>query len=272
MRRLAAAFVGALAIGAATVVSAAEPVRLHAAGSLRRALTDVAAAFERVSGIAVEPAWGASGLLYDRLAAGEAGGVFASANMKHPQNLATAGKAAPVVLFARNRLCLLARPGLDPTQETALDRMLDPALKLGTSTPRADPSGDYAFEVFAKAEALRSGSRAALERKSLQLTGGPDSPPGPPGRSVYAHLVSSGTADLFLTYCTNARAAAGEVAGLAVGELPPALAVGADYGLTVLDGAPPEAYRLALFILGTEAQAILARHGFATAGVPADTR
>ena len=48
--------------------------------------------------------------------------------------------------------------------------MLDPAVKLGTSTPKADPSGDYAFEVFAKAEKLKPGANAALEKKALQLT------------------------------------------------------------------------------------------------------
>ena len=46
-------------------------------------------------------------------------------------------------------------------------------MKLGTSTPKADPSGDYAFEVFRKAEAIKPGAQAALEKKALQLTGGP---------------------------------------------------------------------------------------------------
>jgi ABC-type molybdate transport system substrate-binding protein len=90
-----------------------------------------------------------------------------------------------VVLFARNRLCALARPGLAVTPDNLLERMLSADIKLGTSTPKADPSGDYAFEVFTKAEALKAGSRAALERKALQLTGGPSSAQPPDGRSVY---------------------------------------------------------------------------------------
>ena len=36
--------------------------------------------------------------------------VFASADMGRPQALAVAGRSAPVVLFARNRLCAIARP------------------------------------------------------------------------------------------------------------------------------------------------------------------
>ena len=44
--------------------------------------------------------------------------------------------------------------------------------------------------------------------------------------------------------------------------LPDALAVGADYGLTVITGASAGAYQFALFILSTEGQRILASHGF----------
>jgi molybdate transport system substrate-binding protein len=74
---------------------------------------------------------------------------------------------------------------------------------------------------------------------------------------------------MFLTYCTNASQAAREVPGLEVVPLPPPLAVGADYGLTVLTGARAErAGRLGSFILSPEGQAILARHGFAAPTSP----
>ena len=44
-------------------------------------------------------------------------------------------------------------------------------MKVGTSAPKADPSGDYAFEIFRKAEASRAGAQTVLENKALQLTG-----------------------------------------------------------------------------------------------------
>ena len=44
--------------------------------------------------------------------------------------------------------------------------------------------------------------------------------------------------------------------------IPPELAVGADYGLVVLQGAPGVAEDLARFILSPPAQAILERYGF----------
>ena len=46
-----------------------------------------------------------------------------------------------------------------------------------------------------------------------------------------------------------------------------ALAVGADYGLTVTLAASPAAYRFALFILSADAQRILASHGFGAPGL-----
>jgi ABC-type molybdate transport system substrate-binding protein len=183
--------------------------------------------------------------------------------MDHPQALAKAGKSGPVVLFARNKLCALVRPGLTVTPATLLERILDPTIKLGASTPRADPSGDYAFEVFGKAEAVRPGAKAALEAKALQLSGGPTSAAAPAGRSVYGWHVAEGRADIFLAYCTATAAAAKENPGQQNVSLPEVLAVGADYGLTVMNDAPPATFALAMFILSGHGQRILERHGFA---------
>ena len=248
---------------ATSPVRAQEPVLLHAAGSLRAALTEVTQAFTAQSGLPVKPAFGASGLLRERIEQGEGAQVFGN-----PRALAKEGRSGPVVLFARNELCAFVRPGIAATPETLLERMLDTGLKLGTSTPRADPSGDYAFQVFARAEAVKPGSRAALEAKALQLTGGPGSAPAPGGLNVYGHNLASGAADIFLAYCTNAAPIAKEQPGVRLVKLPPELTVGADYGLTLMNGASPNAARLAMFILAQEGQAILARHGFAAPTLP----
>jgi ABC-type molybdate transport system substrate-binding protein len=172
------------------------------------------------------------------------------------------------VLFARNALCALVRPGLDVTPANLLERMLDPALRLGTSTPRADPAGDYAFALFARAEAVRPGARAALEAKALLLTGGPDSPRPPQGRDLYAWQFERNAADLFLTYCTNAVLARAADPALRQVAVPDALAVGADYGVILLSDRP-EAARFTLFLLSPAGQAILDRHGFTAPGLVA---
>ena len=245
-----------------------ESVLLHAAGSLRGALTEVADAFDAETGIKVEAKYGPSGTLRDEIAGGGRAQVFASANMEHPQSLATAGRSSPVVLFVRNRLCALVKPGLSVTPETLLESMLRDDIKLGTSTPKADPSGDYAFAVFAKADAVKAGSRKILEQKAQQLTGGPSSASGPAGRSVYGWHLAEGRADIFLTYCTGAVVAQRENPEQQIVMLPDALAVGADYGMTVMNDSPPAAYRLALFVVSAKGQQILAKHGFSAPALP----
>ena len=238
-------------------------VRLHAAGSLRAAMTEIAMAFTAAYGIRVDTTFGPSGLLRERFEKGEAGDVFASADMGNPLRLAQEGKAGPVVRFARNRLCAIGRPGLALTPDRVLTAMLDPAVKLGTSTPVADPSGDYTWEVFRKADALEAGSRAKLEAKALQLFGGPNSAQPPAGVNGLAWHMKEGRADLFLAYCTGGSEVEAQLPGTTISALPQALATGADYGLTVLkNGDAGRAGQFALFVLSPDGQKILARYGF----------
>ena len=246
----------------------AETISLYAAGSLRGALTDIARAYELKTGNKIEAKFGPSGTLKNEIVAGAKAGVFASANMQHPQALHAAGKSGPVVLFARNKLCALATPDLKVNSGNLLDRMLDGEVRLGTSTPKADPSGDYAFEVFAKAEAIKKGAKAILEKKAKLLTAGPDSAQPPAGKNVYGWHIAEHHADIFLTYCTNAVIAAGENPRQQIIALPDKLAVGADYGLTVIGGASPEAEAFADFIVSPEGEATLAGYGFAPGTSP----
>lgn len=256
----------AVLLSMSTPSAAEDLVLLHAAGSLRGVLSDIAGRFEAATGSRVQAKFGASGLLKDEIAAGAKAEVFASANLEHPQALALAKRSGPVIPFARNKLCALVRPGLAVEPASLLDRMLDPQIKLGTSTPRADPSGDYAWEMFRKADKVKPGAYAQFDKKALQLTGGPASPPPPPGRSVYGMLVAQGDADIFLTYCTNALAAQKENPAQRIVALPEQLAVAADYGMTVMNDAPASAYKFALFILSADGQRLLVEHGFAAPG------
>jgi molybdate transport system substrate-binding protein len=243
----------------------AQTVQLYAAGSLKAVMTDITRDLEsRSSGaIKIETTLGASGLLRERIEKGEIAHVFASADMGHPQRLHAQGKTEGLpAVFARNELCALVRPGFGVTTANLLERMLDAGVKLGTSTPKADPSGDYAFALFEKAEAVKAGAKAALEKKALLLTGGPTSEKAPGTRNLYGWVMEERKADVFLTYCTNAIIAKAEVPALEIVQIPKAINVGADYGLVVLKGAPPAAFELAAFIRTAPAKAALARHGF----------
>ena len=81
-------------------------------------------------------------------------------------------------------------------------------------------------------------------------------------------LVAEGKADIFLTYCTGALEAQKQNAGQQIVRIVDELAVGADYGLTVLTRASPQAYQFAMFILSVDGQRVLARHGFAAPLLP----
>ncbi len=241
---------------------AAETVVVFAAGSLKAPLTAIGRGYEELTGAQVAFVFGASGLLRDRIKAGEAVDVFASANMEHPRGLMGAGWTTDVSRFARNSLCMLAGPGIAVTPETALDALLGPAVTLGTSTPGADPSGDYAWELFRRAELVRPGAFAALSAKARQLTGGPQSPVPRPDRNVYADLVMRGEADIFLTYCTNARLAVDEVPALQVVSLPDNLAVSAAYGVAVRRDATSAAREFGTYLRSADGQRQMAAFGF----------
>ncbi|MEQ1518853.1 MAG: extracellular solute-binding protein [Usitatibacteraceae bacterium] len=241
----------AMSISAAFTASAADEISVYSAGSLRGPLTVAAKAYERNAGVKV------------RIEKGEAADVFASANTEHPQALAASGRMATPQIFTRNQMCALASPKIEVTSATLLERMLKADVKLGTSTPKSDPAGDYAWKVFEKAEKLEPGAFATLDAKALKLTGGPNSPPPPADRSGYGELVATGKADIFLLYCTSAMIAAREQPQLKQISLPRSLAVSADYGVAVAKSARAGAQGFVDYLVSEEGQQTFTRFGFA---------
>ena len=143
----------------------------------------------------------------DEIAGGAKAEVFASANMAHPQSLAKAGKSGPVVLFARNRLCALVRPGLAVTPATLLDRML---ARRGEAR-HVDAEGRSVRRLCVRGRSPRPRrsrpERGALEKKALQLTGGATSAAAAGRPQAYGWHIAEGRADIFLAYCTAAAVA-----------------------------------------------------------------
>lgn len=250
---------------AATAQTARDDLAVYAAGSLRAAMTDLARAFERGAPTTVKLTLGPSGLLKDRIEGGEAAQVFASANMSHPEALRASGRAEAVRPFARNALCALASSAFSLQGKPLAQRLLDSDVRVGTSTPRADPSGDYAFQMFERIESsgtAGAGSAAALKAKALQLTGGPNSPQPPAGRNLYGMLVDEGKADVFITYCTNAAEAKQQLPSLQVLAVPDAINVSAVYGIATVRPAGPSARAFVDFVTSPAGQKILGTFGF----------
>ena len=243
-------------------VADAAPVQVYAAGSLREAFTEIARDHEARTGQKLALTFGASGLLRERIEKGEPAQVFASADTDHPQRLAARGGWQAPVVFTRNALCAITSEQISATPDTLLATLLRTDVRVGTSTPKADPSGDYAWALFRQADTLQPGAYAQLDAKALKLTGGASSPKPPSGRGTYAWVMEQRQADVFLTYCTNAVAAQAELPRLRVVQLPPALQVGAAYGLTVRADAPAAAQAFAQALRQPAAQAVLRRLGF----------
>lgn len=258
---LVTALAGCSAVPGALMADTA-PVQVYAAGSLREAFTEIARDHEARTGQKVALTFGASGLLRERIDKGEPAQVFASADTDHPQRLAARGGWHAPAVFTRNALCALTSEQIKATPDTLLATLLRSDVRVGTSTPKADPSGDYAWAMFRKADVLLPGAYAQLDAKASKLTGGADSPKPPAGQGTYAWVMGQRQADVFLTYCTNAVAAQAEVPRLRVVQLPAALQVGAAYGLTVRTGASAAAQAFARALQEPAAQAVLQRLGF----------
>ena len=242
----------------------AAPVEFRAAGSLKTAMLEVITTYQAQYDGEVDAEFAPSGLLRKRIEQGEQVDLYASANMKHPTALNKAAKAGAVVRFAGNKLFAIAQNDVVVDSDSLLTKMLSKDIRVGTSTPKADPAGDYAWKLFERAEAVTSGSEKQLKGKALQLTGGENSAKAPEGRNPYGWVMGNKKADIFLTYCTNAVLAQKDVPDLKIIAVPDALSVGAQYGLTLIKDANPEAAGLALYILSQEGQAILAKYGFET--------
>ena len=254
----------ALSTGVANAASEAQvPIRVFAAGSLTGAMTAVAKLYSQQTGQQIETIFGPAGLLLERIENREPADILVSANMDHPQKLADEGFATQPVVVVHNRLCATALPEFKLTTENLLDRLLDPRVGLGTSTPKADPGGDYAWMMFAKAEKMRPGAQATLEKKAQQLVGGTNNPPVPKGQDAVKYFFAQKKVDIFLGYCSSRQTTPDpEVTSV---EMPAALSITADYGLSVVTREPKShdaAYRFALFLLSPQAQKVISKYGF----------
>lgn len=239
-------------------------MQVFAAGSLRAAFTQIAANYQAGTGQAIDMQFGAAGLLRARIEQGATPQLFASADLNNPQRLVDQGGWQAPRVFARNRLCALTATHIEATPATLLATLLRADVRVGTSTPGADPSGDYVWAMFRKAEALRPGAHAVLDAKALKLTGAIDSPKPPPasGRGTYAWVMEQGRADVFLTYETVATGVLQELPQLRIVQLPLELQVSVCYGLTMRDDATQEARAFADHLLSEAGQAPLRRLGF----------
>jgi len=243
----------------------AEDVVLYGAGSLKLALTTITQAFTARTGTSVRSEFGPSGLMRSKIESGDAVDLFASADMANAQKLKNDGRVPSVVMFARNRLCAFARPNLGITPANFATRMLDPAVKLGTSTPGADPGGDYTWEMFRMLDKEHPGAFDLLNAKAQKIVGGP-TVANPNDSDPIASAFERGQIHVMMGYCSGAKQHLQATPGLQTVEVPSGYAPSPAYGLAFMRIEKPGAVQLGLEILSPEGQQILSQFGFTPVG------
>jgi len=249
----------ALASAATPIVVQADPVQVLAAGSLRGVVSDLAAAGHAMS-VEVRSDFGGSGLLRERIEKGEKADLFLSADLASPRKLQALGRTVlPVVAFARNRMCVVSPRSAGVTQNNLVERLLAKGVRVKTSAPIADPSGDYAWTIFDRIDAARPGAGAKLKEKA-QANMTATATPTVPGQSAAAALFAANLIDMSITYCSASAGLEKEITELVSIEVPPALDPHPMYGIAVLSDRP-EVLRLVVLLLSEEGQALIERNG-----------
>ena len=241
---------------------------LYGAGSLREAMTEMAATFTRERGVAVRTQFGASGRMRERIEAGDKVDVFTSADIGHAAKLVADGRASVMAMFARNELCLLSPSARAPAGSAGvLDALLADGVRIGVSPARIDPLGDYTVQFFELADKAKPGSGQILRGRAVVLDNPPGVPSSPSG-DYYLDALRDGRIDLAIVYCSGKGRYSRLDPGLVMTPFPPELATGPQYGLAVMKDARPEGLLLALSILSPPGQKILAANGFKPVTAP----
>ena len=243
----------------APLTQAADTVEIFSAGSLRGVVGDLAKQASAAFNIEIKPTFGGSGSLRERIEKGESPDLFLSADVGSPRKLESEGRTVvPAIAFARNRMCVISRQSAGVTERNLVDRMLAKSARVKTSTPIADPAGDYAWAIFDRIDSMRPGTGVTLKERAQGLMSVNATPEQ--GQSAYGALFASKQIDMVITYCSGWPALQKEVPGLTSLEVPLKLDPHPLYGIAVLSSRL-QAMRVALLLLSQKGQAIIAQNG-----------
>jgi molybdate transport system substrate-binding protein len=227
-----------------TATSATGSITVSAAASLTEAFDEIGTRFTRANPDA-EVAFnlGSSGTLATQIQQGAPADTFASADTANMDELVAADlvDGAPVV-FARNRLVIVTKPGNPEKVRTLADlARLDVVSLCGAEVP----CGKYAAEILQNAE---------VQIPEDHVTRGQD---------VKATLgaVTAGDADAAVVYVTDAKGAGDTVTTVAIPDAQNAIAT---YPIAVLQATGNRATAEAFvdFVLARAGQSVLRAHGF----------
>jgi molybdate transport system substrate-binding protein len=223
--------------------AAAGNLTVLAAASLSESFKELGTAFEaKYQGSNVTFSFDSSSALAAQANNAAPADLFASADQANMKKVTDAGNATGPKVFARNKLAIIVAKG-NPEKIKSLADFTKVSFVL--CAPEV-PCGKYGLEALSKAA-------VKAQPKSLETN----------VKGVVTK-VTSGEADAGIGYVTDAKAAAASASGI---EIPDAQNVVAEYPMAVLKQSANSALAQMFldFVLGPEAQAVLAKYGFAAA-------
>jgi len=241
-------------------------VQIFAARSLREPFLAIQDRLWRPAKLNVGLEFGPAAVLREKVEAGEPADIMALPGITHQRKLFKSGRAEAPIRFAGNEMVLLVAPERVGGAMDPFDVLLNPMLHIGMATPGIDPSGDYAEAILRKLEKMLPEEGLGVRERVQFLMGGRQPHTPPQGQNIFAWLIESGRADVFLTYRSNAMAAKRDLPRLAYIPLPRELAQPTACHLCLLSGAKAGARKIARTITSEEAQAIFEEFGFESGG------
>ena len=213
-----------------------------AAASLTDSFNELGKGFEALHpGTKITFSYDASSSLATQANNGAPADLFASADQPNMKKVTDAGNATGPRVFAHNKLAVLVKKG-NPKKITALTDLDKPTVSFVLCAAEV-PCGKYGAQALATA-----GVKA--QPKSLEAN-----------VKAVVTKVTTGEVDAGIGYVTDAKAAAASADGV---DIPDQYNVVAEYPIAVLKQSKNVnlAYAFLNYILGPDAQAILAKYGF----------
>jgi molybdate transport system substrate-binding protein len=230
----------------------ARQITVAAAADLSSALSEVAAHYEKRTGVTVKLSFGASGALTQQIQNGAPFDVFFSADMDYPRQLMAGGQVdgATLYRYAAGRLVLWA-PADSPLalEHKGMDVLLDPSVKkISIANPQHAPYGRAAVAALKH--------YGLYEKVSDRLVLGENV-------AQAAQFVESGNAQVGLVAFAHALAPAMQGKGK-YWQVPADAYPPLDQGVVVISRSShkEDAAAFVEFVKTPEAAAVLERYGF----------
>jgi molybdate transport system substrate-binding protein len=153
MSRRTRILVGLVAVICICECCAAQSIAVAAAADLQFAMQDVAAQFQKETGMEVKLIYGSSGNFFEQLQNGAPFDLFFSANLDYPKQLQTAGLTEPgsYYEYAKGKIVVWVSKDSPLDISSGLQSLLTPSIKkIALANPQHAPYGQAAVAAMQK--------------------------------------------------------------------------------------------------------------------------